>query len=358
MAGNFIVTALEGNCKDRKRVVYYFLRIPEGCSDEGGVSMSPEAPAVRQTEPDSSRSHRRRFSRLGLGLAACAAVQYVLWLGISVGLDALNAWGILQADLVINAVSFQVVYYILTALMGLLAFWMIARPVPFLLPEQRRPLPPLSFLKVYFVAAAVLFLGSYFTDLLLSLIAALRGAPIVDPVNDFFEMPIPVLVLLTCVVAPVVEELTYRRLLLPRLRPYGDRFAVLASALCFSLMHGNLSQFFYAFALGIVLGRVFLKTGCIWQTILLHALVNLVGGVVPTLAASYGAAGEEFYLRFTLCLIGAGAFCFLHRARDTVYAPGIYPLGEGRKWRLFFLNLGMVCFCLLCLIQAALYLME
>lgn len=81
--------------------------------------MSPEAPPVRQTEPDSSRSHRRRFSRLGLGLAACAAVQCVLWLGISVGLDALNAWEILQADLVINAVSFQVVYYILTALMGL-----------------------------------------------------------------------------------------------------------------------------------------------------------------------------------------------------------------------------------------------
>ena len=49
----------------------------------------------------------------------------------------------------------------------------------------------------------------------------------------------------------------------------------MASALCFGLFHGNLNQFFYAFLLGLVLAELALSTGCLWQAVLLHALVNL-----------------------------------------------------------------------------------
>lgn len=77
-------------------------------------------------------------------------------------------------------------------------------------------------------------------------------------------------------IAPAAEELLFRRLLLRRLRPYGERFALVASALCFGLFHGNLNQFFYAFLLGLVLAELALSTGCLWQAVLLHALVNLL----------------------------------------------------------------------------------
>ena len=316
------------------------------------------ASAAGQAGPEPSRPHRRRFSRLGLGLTAYIVMTYVFSLAVSLVFQVFYEWEIFSAFQIMTSDYFEVVYYALASLTGFGVFWIIVRSVPVLPPEQRKPLPPLSFLKAYFVAAATLFLFNYLTEFLLYLIAEFRGAPIVNPIGDITELPIPAVFLLTCVVAPVMEELTYRRLLIPRLRPYGDRFAVLTSALCFSLVHGNLSQFLYAFALGIILGHVFLKTGCVWQTILLHALVNLVGGVVPTLAKPYGAAGDGFCVCFTLCHMGVGLFFFLRRARNTVYAPGIYPLGEGRKWRLFLLNFGMACFCLLCLIQAAVYLWE
>lgn len=40
-------------------------------------------------------------------------------------------------------------------------------------------------------------------------------------------------------------------------------------------MHGNIIQYPYAFAVGAVFAWVYLQTGSIWTTILLHAAVNL-----------------------------------------------------------------------------------
>ena len=62
--------------------------------------------------------------------------------------------------------------------------------------------------------------------------------------------PLPLQLLLAGLIAPAAEELLFRRLLLRRLRPYGGRFALVASALCFGLFHGNLNQFFMPFFWG------------------------------------------------------------------------------------------------------------
>jgi hypothetical protein len=48
-------------------------------------------------------------------------------------------------------------------------------------------------------------------------------------------------------------------------------------------MHGNLYQFFYCFALGLILGYVYHSTGKIYITIAIHAIVNLIGSILSTL---------------------------------------------------------------------------
>lgn len=86
--------------------------------------------------------------------------------------------------------------------------------------------------------------------------------------------------LLFCgILAPVMEELFFRKVVIDRLRRFGDLPAVLLSGVAFGLIHGNLSQFFYAAAIGMVLGYVYLRTGNLFYTIGLHMSVNLVGGV-------------------------------------------------------------------------------
>ena len=55
---------------------------------------------------------------------------------------------------------------------------------------------------------------------------------------------------------PFAEELVYRGFLMNGLKPYGKTFAIVVSAVFFSLMHGNLDQIPFAFLCGILLGYV------------------------------------------------------------------------------------------------------
>ena len=86
----------------------------------------------------------------------------------------------------------------------------------------------------------------------------------------------------TVVIAPIGEELLFRKLIIDRTMKYGSVVSILLSAFLFGLMHGNFSQFFYAFALGIVLGYVYFNTGKIYLTIALHAAVNFVGSILTS----------------------------------------------------------------------------
>jgi membrane protease YdiL (CAAX protease family) len=51
----------------------------------------------------------------------------------------------------------------------------------------------------------------------------------------------------------------------------------------FGLSHGNLFRFFYAFAVRVIFGLSYVKTGKIIYTILYHMVLNFTGGVVVTL---------------------------------------------------------------------------
>lgn len=91
---------------------------------------------------------------------------------------------------------------------------------------------------------------------------------------------LPVTILFVVIIAPIAEELFFRRLLIDLVRPIGRRGAVMLSGVCFALFHQNLFQFFYTLFLGIVLALIYEKTRRIRYTILIHILVNFVGGLI------------------------------------------------------------------------------
>ena len=94
-----------------------------------------------------------------------------------------------------------------------------------------------------------------------------------------FAMPDDILGLIllfvsSSVVPAVVEEILFRKTILGNLLPYGKWFAIIVSALCFSLMHSNPSQFLYTFIGGILLAIVALKCSSVFPTIIIHFLNN------------------------------------------------------------------------------------
>lgn len=82
------------------------------------------------------------------------------------------------------------------------------------------------------------------------------------------------------VLAPIFEEYWFRGVIQGSLSQYGNGFAIVVSALCFGMAHGNIHQLCYCFIMGIVVGYVRYATGSILPTTIIHAMLNSISGIV------------------------------------------------------------------------------
>ncbi len=137
------------------------------------------------------------------------------------------------------------------------------------------------------------------------------------------------------VLAPVFEELVFRKILVDRVLPYGEWPAILFSGVCFGLFHGNLTQFFYAALLGMVLSYVYIRTGNILYTIGIHTCLNFLGGVVPLLIPAASVA---------LMLVAIAGLVLLIVNKSKVHVNRNAVPGAGSA---MFGNVGMILLLLL-----------
>lgn len=79
------------------------------------------------------------------------------------------------------------------------------------------------------------------------------------------------------IVIPYTEELLYRGLVFGRLKTFlGRKKAIYLSALLFGVVHLNIPQFLYAFAIGIFLAWFADRYQSIWPAFFGHAAANLI----------------------------------------------------------------------------------
>ena len=164
-------------------------------------------------------------------------------------------------------------------LFGMPVAYLLLLTVPKSAPQRRRlnPLMWVGFLCLCFtLSVAANVAGQYFSDW----ITFLLGIKVENEVQEITSVtPLGVNILVVGLLAPIFEELFYRKAIIDRLRRYGDLPAILISGVIFGLMHGNFSQVFYTTAIGILLGYIYLKTGNVFYTISLHMAYNIIGGV-------------------------------------------------------------------------------
>ena len=138
------------------------------------------------------------------------------------------------------------------------------------------------FIALIPIALFLMSIGSFIGDSLNSIISSLLNLNVSNSTIETIEsMPLWLAALATMVCAPIVEEFIFRYTLVGTLGRFGNVFAILISSVAFGLFHGNLYQFFYAFLVGLVLGYVYVKCGRWWVCVLMHAIVNFFGGVLP-----------------------------------------------------------------------------
>ena len=123
----------------------------------------------------------------------------------------------------------------------------------------------------------------------------------------------------TVVVAPVVEEVIFRGLVLSRLnRAMPGWPALLLSSAVFGVLHGHPVWALYAGLLGVAFGLVAMRTGSILPTIVMHITFNGIGQLHTVFAVS-----ETAYLVFELvfAVVSAAAVIAL-RGRFWVLMDG------------------------------------
>lgn len=174
-------------------------------------------------------------------------------------------------------------------------------------------------------------------------------------------------ILVMVIMAPLMEELVFRKALIGRLHVYGQRTAVLLSAAAFGLFHGNVPQIVYAFLLGLVLGYVYVRTGKIQLTILLHMIINFLGSIVaPALLelvdmdavtameasdltslsrlAEIGLLPLLLWFVFIFLMSAAGAILLILYWKRIDFAPERYELTGKDAWKAACLNPGTLVF--------------
>ncbi|GHU45537.1 hypothetical protein FACS1894120_0520 [Clostridia bacterium] len=147
---------------------------------------------------------------------------------------------------------------------------------------------PANFEKLYWLLPAVYgvsFAVNIVTVIGRSIISKITtGEFKADSVFDSFNMDSPfniaMLFVYTVIAGPLFEEILFRGIFLRVLFPFGRGFAIVLSSVFFGLAHGNFQQFFYAFAVGIMLGYVAVLSKGILTTYAIHASINAISTIL------------------------------------------------------------------------------
>lgn len=259
--------------------------------------------------------------------------------------------------------------------LSMLPMYLVAMPLSLLLyrlvPKRELACKAISFptwLALLSLCFGLTYLGSFLGTALNFAVGALSGQMPENALQDVTEgSPLWLTLLFAGILAPILEEIFFRKLLIDRLAIYGDLPAVLLSGVVFGLVHGNFYQFFYAAAVGVVFGYVYIRTGKLRYTVALHMAVNLVGSVYTTamlrkldlslletdpalgLLRSFGGLSmmASYYL-FMLAVLVSLPFAILHLRRMIRFRRGERTLAL-REWtRVLLLNPAVWCFLAVC----------
>lgn len=251
--------------------------------------------------------------------------------------------------------------------------YLVLKPIPPLVTPQQK-LSFRKFLTFLAISFAVMYIGNIIGVVLNVGIAALKSQDYTNPLEELLAgSSIYIEILVVVLLAPIMEELIFRKLLIDRIRVFGEGTAILVSGLTFGLFHGNLIQFFYAFGLGCIFAYVYLRTGKLFYTMILHAIINgfsvlltqlissapdlstmldsglensseLIKTVQGNLPAFLGIA---LLVMAEMALLIAGIVLLITKRRQAVLFTAPMALPRSGRFKAVFVNWGMGLFALL-----------
>lgn len=186
-----------------------------------------------------------------------------------------NSIETIDADAVANQLMTNPIMSIAPVLMGFLPviYFMKKNVKKEHVLQENRKFSIKIILMWFVVLLGVGYLGSLISGLMESILNVFGFT--LDKSEKMLEtFNAPWMILYVGAVAPIVEELIYRGMVLRFLDKFDKGVAIVGSAVLFGLMHGNFCQIFFAIGIGILLGYV-TEEYSIKLAIILHMVHNI-----------------------------------------------------------------------------------
>ncbi|MDO5823397.1 CPBP family intramembrane glutamic endopeptidase [Methanobrevibacter sp.] len=222
-----------------------------------------------------------------------------------------------------------------------------------------------TFLKYLCITFTLMWFGNVTGIIITSLLGGALQSEISNPIQNLISSTgIWLNILIISLIGPIFEEIIFRKLLIDRTNRYGAKVSIILSAVTFGLIHGNLNQFCYAFLIGGFFAYVYLKTGKIIYTIVLHIIINLMGSVVSifvsdtvqTIAAGaidpFNIVAMLIYLMVIVIALYIGITSLLKYKQER-FNGKLTEISLKNPLGTMFLNYGMVCFIVFFIVKIA-----
>lgn len=286
---------------------------------------------------------RKVFSRLGFALTFSILSVNVVQLIVAGFMSAVDPNLLMTdwANFFLIAVSFY--------LIGFPLAYCMMKKIPTAVSQEKKRLTLRQLVEYGLISYAVMILLNFLTTFLLSFIELFKTESIVNPVQQVILTGSPWLSLLCIVVlSPIIEELLFRKILLDRVRIYGDKVAIIFTAIAFGFYHGNLSQLFYAVGLGIILAYIVLKTNQLKYSIGIHMFVNAMGSLILPMLIGDGSdlLRAQIASVVVVILITFGTILIIKNRKKVELVQGDLTIPESKLMQLVWLNHGVFAYLL------------
>ncbi len=240
-------------------------------------------------------------------VSAVAVIGYSAYLGFMIGLQGISPDQINQDALAIQVAeglnSMLSILMVIAGVVTILILW------AFFAIRKKKFTKEVGLVKFHASYWPMILIGSVGLCLLVNF--GMQLIPIPEDVlmeyaeasESLMEGPFVLLLLANAIMAPLVEEILFRGLVLSRLQKAMPVWgALILSSVIFGMMHGQILWICYTSLVGLVLGAVALKTGSTWAPMFMHFAFNLFGTCL-------GYFVESVTGMTSMALTVAGALC-------------------------------------------------
>lgn len=296
-----------------------------------------------------TKTYKKDFSGIGIRMLISTAVILLLQIGAqSLALTLFPQW---QNDLTILLVVTMVPLYVLGFPFSF--FLMRNKDMP---SKEKHTMTAGQLVVSFLMCFGIMIIGNLIGLGVTAGIGLIKGAPVQNALlNVVTGGSLWVTSVFTVLCAPVFEEILFRKLICDKVLKYGEGCAVVLSGLIFGLFHMNFNQFFYAFFLGCFFAFIYVKTGSLKYTILLHMLINFFGSVLGVIIMTldqtkpYAAAISVIYSVCIYAMAITGIILLIKKSHALTFTPGEIGIEKGQRFKTMILNAGMLLYCLVLL---------